>query len=52
MGLELWPVNYRTLYIYYLLKTTLIPWYRVFYGKLIVVHLVKKLPAFTKPEDS
>lgn len=38
--------------IYYLLRTTLIPWYTASYGKLIVAHLVKKLPAFTKPEDS
>jgi len=52
MGLELWSMNYRTFYIYYLLRTTLIPWYRASYVKMIVAHLVKKLPAFTKPEDS
>jgi len=52
MGFELWSTNYMNLYIYYLLTTAPIPWYRASYGKLIVAHLVKKLPAFTKPEDS
>jgi hypothetical protein len=45
-------MNYRTLYIYCLLITAPIPWYRASYGKQIVAHLGKKLPAFTKPEDS
>ena len=52
MGFEFWSMNYRTLYIYSLLIMAPIPWYRASYGKLIVAHLGKKLPAFTKPEDS